>query len=167
MTVVYPGHVSGSLCGTNMSDDHSTSIGRERASNAVSHHGEPDFVVESASIATPRPPTTERLVALNRGPWVAARPPLSELEDAGNALVLDVRPAVMFAGGHRPDAMSVALDGGSFATRAAFVLEATEPVVLQARSRDEAGRRHVSSGPSDSSRQAVTSSRATARRLRR
>src|SRR5439155_12611982 len=28
--VVYPGHVSGSLCGTNMSEEHSSSIGRER-----------------------------------------------------------------------------------------------------------------------------------------
>ena len=32
-TGVYPGHVSGSLCGTNMSEDHSTTIGRERRSN--------------------------------------------------------------------------------------------------------------------------------------
>src|SRR4051812_36501988 len=28
--VVYPGHVSGSLCGTKMSDEHSSSIGREK-----------------------------------------------------------------------------------------------------------------------------------------
>ena len=139
-TVVYPGHVSGSLCGTNMSDEHSTSIGRERASNAALRTAEPAFVDESASIATPRPPTTERLVALNRGPWVAARPPLAQLDDVRDGLVLDVRPVPAFAAGHRPDAISVALDGGSFATRAAFVLDAAEPVVLQARSRDEAER---------------------------
>jgi hydroxyacylglutathione hydrolase len=139
-TVVYPGHVSGSLCGTNMSREHSTSIGRERASNAVLRTAEPAFVDESASIATPRPPTTERLVALNRGPWVAARPPLAQLDDAGSGLVLDVRPVLAFAGGHRPGAISVALDGGSFATRSAFVLDAKEPVVLQAGSADHAVR---------------------------
>ena len=31
---VYPGHVSGSLCGTNMSDEHSTTIGREKVRTA-------------------------------------------------------------------------------------------------------------------------------------
>src|SRR5579884_185082 len=67
-TVVYPGHVSGSLCGSNMSDEHSTSIGRERASNSALKTGQHAFVDESASISTPRPPTTERVVALNRGP---------------------------------------------------------------------------------------------------
>jgi hydroxyacylglutathione hydrolase len=137
-TLVYPGHVSGSLCGTNMSDDRSTSIGRERKSNAALATAQRAFVDESASISTPRPPTTERLVELNRGPWVAARPPLEELTDAGDSLVLDVRPVEVFAAGHRPGAVSVALDGGSFATRAAFVLGAEEPVVLQAHSRGDA-----------------------------
>jgi hydroxyacylglutathione hydrolase len=97
-----------------------------------------DFVAESVSMTTPRPPTTERLVALNRGPWVQARPPLEELDDAGGALVLDVRPIDVFAAGHMPGAISVALDGGSFATRAAFVLDAAEPVVLHVRSQAEA-----------------------------
>jgi glyoxylase-like metal-dependent hydrolase (beta-lactamase superfamily II) len=137
-TVVYPGHVSGSLCGSNMRDDHSTSIGRERASNAALLAAEAAFVDQSASIVTPRPPTTERLVALNRGPWVAARPALEEVDAAGDALVLDVRPIDVFAAGHLPGAISVAIDGGSFATRAAFVLDAAKPTVVHARSRSEA-----------------------------
>ena len=141
--VVYPGHVSGSLCGTNMSDEHSTSIGRERQTNHALRAKLAEFVEESASLTTPKPPTTERLVALNRGPWVGALPPLQEL-DASNRLllaqnvVLDVRPIDMFAAGHLPGAISVALDGGSFATRAAFVLDPAEPVVLHAGSRAEA-----------------------------
>ena len=93
---------------------------------------------ESASLTTPRPPTTERLVALNRGPWVAARPPLEQLDDAGDAPVLDVRPVEEFVAGHAPGAISVALDGGSFATRAAFVLEAGTPFVVHARSAADA-----------------------------
>jgi glyoxylase-like metal-dependent hydrolase (beta-lactamase superfamily II)/rhodanese-related sulfurtransferase len=137
-TVVFPGHVSGSLCGSNMSDEHSTSIGRERKTNHALRSRLSDFVEESASLTTPKPPTTERLVALNRGPWVAARPPLEELDGPGTALVLDVRPVDVFAAGHLPGAISVALDGGSFATRAAFVLDPAEPVVLHVRSRAEA-----------------------------
>ena len=136
--VVYPGHVAGSLCGTNMSDDHSTSIGRERQTNHALRAKLDEFVEESASMTTPKPPTTERLVAINRGPWVAARPPLREVDSVGDALVLDVRPVDTFAAGHLPGAISVALDGGSFATRAAFVLDPAERVVLHVQSQAEA-----------------------------
>jgi glyoxylase-like metal-dependent hydrolase (beta-lactamase superfamily II)/rhodanese-related sulfurtransferase len=136
--LVYPGHVSGSLCGTNMSDDHSSSIGRERQTNHALRAKLAEFVDESASLSTPKPPTTERLVALNRGPWVAALPPLRELDSAGDALVLDVRPVDAFAAGHLPGAISVALDGGSFATRAAFVVDPAERVVLHVQSQAEA-----------------------------
>jgi glyoxylase-like metal-dependent hydrolase (beta-lactamase superfamily II)/rhodanese-related sulfurtransferase len=136
--VVYPGHVSGSLCGSNMSEEHSSSIGRERKTNHALRTKLADFVEESVSLTTPKPPTTERLVALNRGPWVGARPALRELDGAGDALVLDVRPVDVFAAGHLRGAISVALDGGSFATRAAFVLDTAEPIVLHVQSRAEA-----------------------------
>src|SRR4051794_16807919 len=137
-TAVYPGHVSGSLCGSNMSDDHSTTIGREKQTNRGLREDERHFVDEAASLTTPRPPTTERCVALNRGPWVGARPPLELLDGPGDATVVDARPVEDFAAGHIAGALSVALDGGSFATRAAFVLAPDEPVVLHARSEAEA-----------------------------
>ena len=136
--VVFPGHVAGSLCGTNMSDEHSSSIGRERQTNHALRTKLGDFVDESAALETPKPPTTERVVGLNRGPWVGGLPPLRELDSPGEALVLDVRPVDVFAAGHLPGAISVALDGGSFATRAAFVVDAAEPVVLHVQSRGEA-----------------------------
>src|SRR5262249_35259098 len=136
--VVYPGHVSGSLCGTNMSDEPSSSTGRERKTNQALRAKLADFVEESASLAAPKPPTTERVVALNRGPWVGALPPLRELDSAGDALVLDVRPVDVFAAGHLPGAISVALDGVSFATRAALVVDVAEPLVLHVRSQAEA-----------------------------
>ena len=116
-----------------MSPERSTSIGHERATNHALLEADLEaFVDESASVSTPRPPTTERLVALNRGPWVAARPPLAPLTTARGALVLDVRPVAAFAAGHEPGAVSVALDGGSFATRSAFVLDPAEPFVVRA-----------------------------------
>jgi glyoxylase-like metal-dependent hydrolase (beta-lactamase superfamily II)/rhodanese-related sulfurtransferase len=141
-TVVYPGHVSGSLCGSDMSDEHSTTIGREKRTNSGLREDERTFVEESASLTTPRPPTTERCVALNRGPWVAARPPLARLDDPGDAIVLDTRPVEDFAAGHVPGAISVALDGGSFATRAAFVLDPGEPFAVHAASAREAAEAH-------------------------
>ena len=121
-----------------MSSERSTSIGREKETNRAFTSDERTFVDESASISAPRPPTTERLVALNRGPWVAARAGLEAIDEAGDAVVLDVRPVDVFAAGHVRGAINVALDGGSFATRSAFVLDPAEQVVVCASSPDEA-----------------------------
>lgn len=136
---VYPGHVAGSLCGGNMSSERSSTIAAERAGNpALAFHDIQDFVLESASISTPRPPTTERVVALNRGPWVAMPSPPEALDDPGGATVLDVRPFADYAAGHVPGAISVSVDGGSFGTKAGFVLLPDEPVVLHAASPEQA-----------------------------
>ena len=80
----------------------------------------------------PKPPTTARVVALNRGPWVAQPPDPSELAEPGEATVLDVRNFAEHAAGHLPGAINVPVYGGSFGTKAGFVLEAGEPVVLHA-----------------------------------
>jgi hydroxyacylglutathione hydrolase len=137
--VVFPGHVAGSLCGAQMSSRRSSTIGEEKHTNAALAHDDLDsFVDASASISTPRPPTTARVVALNRGPFVAAPGPLDALGDPGDASVLDVRPADAYVAGHIPGAFSVPVSGGSFATRAAFVLDPGEPIVLHASSPQEA-----------------------------
>jgi glyoxylase-like metal-dependent hydrolase (beta-lactamase superfamily II)/rhodanese-related sulfurtransferase len=136
---VYPGHVAGSLCGAAMSPERSTTIGHERKTNvALAYDDEQEFVLASSSVSTPRPPTTERVVEINRGPFVALPSPPVELPDARGARVLDVRPFADHASGHLPGALSVPLDGGSFGTKAGFILELTEPVVLHARSAAEA-----------------------------
>ena len=66
---VYPGHVAGSLCGGNMSSERSSTIAHERETNtALSFRDVQEFVLVSASVSTPRPPTTALVVSLNRGP---------------------------------------------------------------------------------------------------
>jgi len=136
---VYPGHVAGSLCGGNMSSERSTTIGRERETNEKLAFRElQEFVLVSSSVSTPRPPTTERVVGLNRGPWVPRRPDPEELAGPGDATVLDVRPFADYAAGHVPGAISVPVSGSSFGTKAGFVLVAGERIVLHARDRDEA-----------------------------
>jgi glyoxylase-like metal-dependent hydrolase (beta-lactamase superfamily II)/rhodanese-related sulfurtransferase len=136
---VYPGHVAGSLCGKGMSSKGSTTIGFERRFNrALALSTVEEFVADSASIETPRPPNMERIVELNRGLFLGAPEPLEELADPGDAAVLDVRPAESFFAGHIPGARSVPLSGPSFATKAGFVVPATEPLVLHASSPEEA-----------------------------
>jgi hydroxyacylglutathione hydrolase len=122
-----------------MSAERSSTIGYERESNeALAFHDAQEFVLVSASVSTPRPPTTERVVALNRGPWLARPEDPVELDEAGEATVLDVRPFEAHASGHIPGAINVPVDGGSFGTKAGFVLTEGERVALHASSDEEA-----------------------------
>ena len=129
---LYPGHVAGSLCGAGMSSKASSTIGFERRFNHALNVNEAEFVQERTSSSTPRPPNMDNIVALNRGPFLAAQPPLGTAESPDGASVLDVRRAREFVGGHVPGAFNVSLSGSMFATKAAFVLTADEPVAIYA-----------------------------------
>ena len=138
---VYPGHVAGSLCGAAMSPEHSSTIGDEKRTNVALTFGDAQaFITNSASLSTPRPPTTARVVAINKGPFVGAPSPLEQLDSTDGATVLDVRPADAHASGHVRGAINVPVSGSSFATRAGFVLDPDEQVVLHASDEDEADR---------------------------
>ena len=135
---VHPGHVSGSLCGAGMDPKRSTTIGFERRFNrAFAHQDEDEFVAESIRAGV-RPANMERIIELNRGPFVGAPEPIRPLNGGGAGAVLDVRPARQFAAGHARGAIGVPVDGGGFATKAAFALPAGERVVIHAGSDDQA-----------------------------
>jgi hydroxyacylglutathione hydrolase len=136
---VFPGHVAGSLCGTGMRSDPSSTIGAERRGNALLAIATVyEFVDEATGAPTPRPPNMQRIVELNRGPFLGAAPPVDPVADANGATVLDVRPADAYAAGHVPGALNVPVSGGSFGTKAGFLLRPGEPVVLHASSAAEA-----------------------------
>src|SRR5438093_929935 len=80
------------------------------------------------SVSTPRPPTTARVVELNRGPFVGAPAPLEERQVAQSheVTVLDVRSADAHASGHLHGAFNVPVSGSAFATRAGFLLDPDE-----------------------------------------
>jgi glyoxylase-like metal-dependent hydrolase (beta-lactamase superfamily II)/rhodanese-related sulfurtransferase len=138
---VYPGHVSGSLCGAAMSSKASSTIGFERRFNQLAAIEElAEFVGEATRGAMPKPPNSERIVELNRGPFVAAPPEIGPVADATGATVLDVRPVREFAAGHAPGALNVPVSGSRFATKAGFVLSPDEPVVIHAASEADARR---------------------------
>jgi hydroxyacylglutathione hydrolase len=138
---VYPGHVAGSLCGAAMSPARSSTIGAEKRTNAALQFGDMQaFITSSAAVSTPRPPTTAHVVALNRGPFVGAASPLTQLDESGEATILDVRTGDAHAAGHVHGAINVPVSGSSFATRAGFVLEPDERIVLHAANAAEAAR---------------------------
>jgi hydroxyacylglutathione hydrolase len=136
---VFPGHVAGSLCGKGMSSKASTTIGFGRRFNAALAAATVEqFVRESSAVSTPRPPNMQRVVELNRGPFLEAPAAVAELGAPGEAVVLDVRAAESFLGGHVAGAINVPVTGASFATRAGFVLPLDRPIVLHASSPEEA-----------------------------
>jgi len=136
---VYPGHVAGSLCGKAMSSKASTTIGFERRFNpALATDDIALFIAESAGISAPRPPNMERIVELNRGPFVGAQPGPPEIAaPPEGAQILDARPIRAFAAGHLAGALNVPVTGTRFATKAAFVL-GPGPVVVAATDEAEA-----------------------------
>jgi glyoxylase-like metal-dependent hydrolase (beta-lactamase superfamily II)/rhodanese-related sulfurtransferase len=139
---VYPGHVAGSLCGKAMSSKASTTIGFERRFNhALTATDVECFVAETVSIAAPKPPNMGRIVELNRGPFLPARPAPEELPaPAPGAQIVDVRPTSDYAAGHVPGAVNVPVSGSRFSTKAGFVLDAEQPIVVAATNEDEARR---------------------------
>jgi hydroxyacylglutathione hydrolase len=138
---VYPGHVAGSLCGADMSPARSSTVMHEKETNAALAYGTVhEFVNASATISTPRPPTTARVVALNKGPFVAAPTPLQHLDEPAEGTIVDVRPEDAYAAGHIHGAFNVPVSGSAFATRAGFILDPEERIVLHASDRAEAER---------------------------
>jgi len=135
---VFPGHVAGSLCGASMSSKASTTIGFERRFNPMlASSGEDEFVSASALTRSPRPPNLDRIVELNRGPFVAAPTPLEERDEL-EPPILDIRPAEVFGAGHTAGAINVPLERRGFATRAAFVLLPDESPLIYAATREQA-----------------------------
>jgi glyoxylase-like metal-dependent hydrolase (beta-lactamase superfamily II)/rhodanese-related sulfurtransferase len=137
---VFPGHVAGSLCGAAMSSKASTTIGFERRFNPALQGELADFLDVRLGLQPPRPPNMERIVELNRGELVGARPPLERVDSLPEqAVVLDVRPTDVFAAGHHPGAVGIPVCGSAFATKAAFVLP-ERPLLIHASAEDEAVR---------------------------
>ncbi len=135
---VYPGHVAGSLCGAAMSSKGSTTIGFERRFNPMlAAENADDFVNSSAQTRSPRPPNLERIVAINRGPFLGAPAALEETDRIEPPL-LDIRPADVFVRGHAAGAINVPLAHSGFATKAGFVLTPDEPPLIVASSREDA-----------------------------
>jgi hydroxyacylglutathione hydrolase len=115
-----------------MSSKASTTIGFERRFNhRLLIHDEDEFVAASAGdSAVVRPANMERIVELNRGPFVGAADELRPVPNPDGAVVLDVRPFEDFAAGHVEGALNVPVGGSSFATKAGFVLLPDDRVVL-------------------------------------
>lgn len=145
-TLVFPGHVAGSLCGRVNNRMTGTTIGFEQRHNrALQIRDRAAFVRFMNENLPERPPNLARIVELNRGaepPRIGSATPLAparvrELQQAG-AVLLDIRSPAAFAASHVPGAISVALDGGQFQNRVGLVVPPDRPLVLIVEHEEEA-----------------------------
>jgi len=137
--VVYPAHGAGSMCGRNMSEERSSTIGREKRTNyALRPMGREAFVELMTSDLPARPDYFAQDAELNRkgavaladlGPLQALGAEAVERRVGAGAIVLDTRPARDYAAGHLPESINVGL-GGQFATWAAVVIGLEREIVL-------------------------------------
>ena len=139
-----------------MSSKASSTIGFERRFNRAARDRDGDeFVDETAAARAPRPPNMERIVELNRGPFVGAPPPARAPRRAGRRdRARRARPPTRFAAGHVPGAINVPVSGTSFATKAGVRAAARRadrpPCRVDATRRSGAARRCARSASSSS-----------------
>ena len=147
-TMVYPGHVAGSLCGRVNNRMTGTTIGFERMCNpALRISDETEFVQYMNESLPERPPNMARIVKLNMSdemPETAKPKPLTmaQIADelATGAQLLDVRAPAAFAAGHLSGAINVHIDGGQFQNRVGLVFPPGARLLLVTSSDAESAR---------------------------
>lgn len=129
--LVYPAHGAGSLCGKNMRAERSSTIGTERLTNyALQVKSKEEFIAQLTSNLPARPEYFVRDAEINRtgAPALSELPALRAITPLelqrmlrDGEIALDVRSGEVFAAGHVPGSVNIALSG-QFASWAGTVL---------------------------------------------
>src|SRR5216683_2949710 len=136
---VYPAHGAGSMCGKNLSQETSSTIGQQRKFNyALQKMTKEQFVAMMTTDLPEAPAYFAKDAEINR---TGASPlnelpsmsPLSPAEVATSVqqgdVILDVRSAAEFGAGHVPRSLNIGL-GGQFASWAGCLIPLTSPIVI-------------------------------------
>jgi glyoxylase-like metal-dependent hydrolase (beta-lactamase superfamily II)/rhodanese-related sulfurtransferase len=145
-TEIFPAHGAGSLCGRQMSNERSSTIGQQRRTNyALLARSEDEFIHLLTDSLPPRPEYFGRDVELNRhgassidelpAPKPLSAPEVLRLQSEG-AIVLDTRPAMEFAVAHVPGSLHIALSG-QYASWAARILGLDKHIILVGEDADQ------------------------------
>jgi hydroxyacylglutathione hydrolase len=144
---VYPAHGAGSLCGKNMSQDTSSTIGEQRKLNYALQPMSKDTFVRMMTLELPEAPAYfSKDAEINRAgasalaeiasPKTLGPDELKQLQAEG-AVVLDVRPAAIFGAGHLAGSINIGL-AGQFAIWAGSLIPIGKPIVIVAASAEQA-----------------------------
>lgn len=118
-TLLFPAHGAGSACGGNISERDDSTLGIERATNAVFKKSRRDFVAHKLAVKMARPPYFEHMEKVNLLPGRPLKSPSgaqvlqpSEFQRRmKEGLVIDTRSPEAFAAAHIPGAYNIWLDG--------------------------------------------------------
>jgi rhodanese-related sulfurtransferase len=138
-TAVWPTHGAGSFCSAPTGAQRTTTIGREKATNALLRAPDADtFVTRLLESLGSYPAYFACLAEVNRlGPApITGEPTLTPLDVAAvrrlladGAMVVDVRPVADVAAGHVPGAVAIPLHA-QFATWLGWLVDPDTPVVI-------------------------------------
>ncbi len=144
---VYPAHGAGSMCGRNMSNETSSTIGLQKRLNYALKPMSKDEFVRMMTADLPEAPSYFPVDAeinrsgargLNELPEPEALTPQKVREVAANRnhVILDVRPAIEFGAGHVPGSLNIGL-GGQFAAWAGTLIPSNSQLVIVAASQEQ------------------------------
>ena len=137
---VLPAHGAGSLCGRNISQAPSSTLGEERRTNwALQLTNRVEFVKRMLASLPDRPQYFAHAVAVNlRGaraldeiekPWLLPEADIAKHAREG-AVVLDTRSSASFGKGHFPGSLNVSLDLALFSTWTGFFVPPERRIAL-------------------------------------
>jgi len=144
---VWPGHLGGSMCGgPGMDMKVSSTIGYERAHNAILAEPDEDRFVEAALAKLgPQPPNFKAIVDLNRGPLLTTgvevlplTPRQVDQRRGEGDLIVDVRTDLQFDDAHIPGAVSIPMLQAGFGSKLAWLADRDQPVLFAGRDDDDA-----------------------------
>jgi hydroxyacylglutathione hydrolase len=138
---VYPAHGAGSMCGRNMSQETSSTIGQQRKYNyALQPMSKDDFIRMMTSDLPDAPAYFPKDAEINRTGATAlanvSRPPALDPQEVKTLatqgyVILDVRSAAEFGAGHLPRSINIGL-AGQFAIWAGTLISMGSPIVVVA-----------------------------------
>lgn len=137
---VHPGHGSGSMCGSGMSDRPLTTLGFERVANPYLRKGlsRDEFLERILGSVPPFPPYYRRMKQLNSDgpPTLNGLPGTTPLEIdefrrlvGSGHVVIDLRDQLGFGAGHIPGAFGLGA-GNDLSTWASWVVPYDRPILL-------------------------------------
>ncbi len=139
--IVYPGHGAGSACGKNIGKETSTTIGAQKSTNYAMKENNKDKFIQAVCSGLPTPPPYffkdavinikgyDSLESSLKISLSALSPAEFKTELEKGALILDTRPADVFAKGFISGAINIGLNG-DYAVWVGTVVDFNTPLVL-------------------------------------
>ncbi len=145
--IVYPAHGAGSMCGRNISNEKSSTIGDQRKFNyALQPMAREDFIGMMTVDLPEAPAYFSKDAEINRqGPQlleelpdaVALTPQEFEQRTKSGSVVLDTRPSDQYGTGHIPGSLNIGLEG-QFAAWSGTLIPLGQSIILVAENEEHA-----------------------------